>query len=444
MAPQLVEEPTITARMIARRTCPFDETVFEAFFHIAAVGCWKSVVEEMRQAFAEIDLQPKCCVLGSPEDLEWVRSLGFTVIYHSTDVHEYETPTLQRLWQWCGQNPQGAALYCHTKGASWPLSDIHVAWRRLMVAHVVSPCRRLLPRLQIADIIGVSWEDNPDYPHFCGNFWMARADWVNELDSPLHHRNADGPTFFSYSWDRMSSEMWIGSKGWHYVESVACRNFWLWTDSVLFDIDVPGSDYSELQRLKSRIESYGSDSLHHFGGIFEGGGRIQQNPREFARFLCFLQKQRPGGVEHYLEIGAAAGCSIRAIHDTVGISRATVIDRGEHPGFPLLRENTNAIANVELLEEDSHSEAARKFLDGKSFDLAGIDGDHSYAGVKHDWELTRPHLNSGALVWFHDTHRCEGVQSFLREISQDYEIVFATDMPCTGEHILGIRVVRVP
>jgi hypothetical protein len=438
----IANEPTITSRMAGRRKRPLDEGAFATFFHIAAIDCWKAVVFEMKQAFDKAGVKPKCCVLGAPDDLEWVRCQGLEVIHYSENVREYEAPTQRLLWEWCHANPQGAVLYCHTKGASMRLSDVHAAWRRLMIKAVVEPCMDLLTRLRIADMVGVCWEDNPDYPHFCGNFWLARADWINELGDPLEYQNAGGPSFFSHPWERMSSEMWLGSKPWHYVESLACRNASLWTDWLLFELDFPGSDCSRLRELRELIEGYGSDSLQLYGGSFEGGRRIQQNPREFARLLNFLSKSQNRTFDNYLEIGAGAGGSLKGIHDAVGFVRASVIDNGSCSGFDLLEENTSDIAGLDLFRGDSQSERAKSFLGGKTFDLIGIDGDHSYEGVCNDWKLARPHMKSGALVWFHDTNWSQGVQTLLDELSGEFELVFATDQPVVGDHTLGIRVLR--
>lgn len=55
---------------------------------------------------------------------------------------------------------------------------------------------------------------------------------------------------------------------------------------------------------------------------------------------------------------------------------------------------------VEILRKTS-GEAAKGW--DKKIDLIFIDGDHSYAGVKMDWELFLPHLSEFGVVVFHDT-----------------------------------------
>ena len=55
---------------------------------------------------------------------------------------------------------------------------------------------------------------------------------------------------------------------------------------------------------------------------------------------------------------------------------------------------------VEIVRQTSG--AAAKGWD-KKIDLIFIDGDHSYEGVKADWDLFLPHLNEFGVVVFHDT-----------------------------------------
>ncbi len=55
---------------------------------------------------------------------------------------------------------------------------------------------------------------------------------------------------------------------------------------------------------------------------------------------------------------------------------------------------------IEIIRETSERAAGRWML---PIDLLFIDGDHSYEGVKRDWELFSPHVSSFGIVIFHDT-----------------------------------------
>jgi len=68
-----------------------------------------------------------------------------------------------------------------------------------------------------------------------------------------------------------------------------------------------------------------------------------------------------------------------------------------------MRRNVRALdleKQVEIIRETSERAAARWML---PIDMLFIDGDHSYEGVKRDWELFSPHVSEFGIVVFHDT-----------------------------------------
>jgi hypothetical protein len=157
--------------------------------------------------------------------------------------------------------------------------------------------------------------------------------------------------------------------------------------------------------LKTLILVAGCDSVEMFGGTHEGGYHIQQDADELAGLVAALEGR---AINRYLQVGCAAGGTERFICEQLGVKEFSVIDIGKHPKFPVwLNHNKPALeARGVVVKEhigDSHDEAADAFLayQGK-FDLIGIDGDHSPAGVRMDWQLITPCLKPGTLVWFHD------------------------------------------
>lgn len=78
-------------------------------------------------------------------------------------------------------------------------------------------------------------------------------------------------------------------------------------------------------------------------------------------------------------------------------------DTGSVDSFAIIMENLQKAGvsqYVEILRQPS--DVAAQGWDQK-IDLIFIDGDHSYEGVKADWELFLPHLNEFGVVVFHDT-----------------------------------------
>ncbi|MEO1241795.1 MAG: class I SAM-dependent methyltransferase [Pseudomonadota bacterium] len=59
-------------------------------------------------------------------------------------------------------------------------------------------------------------------------------------------------------------------------------------------------------------------------------------------------------------------------------------------------------ADYEVISGFSHDPAIVSQLEGREFDLLLIDGDHSYEGVKKDYELYAPMVREGGIILFDD------------------------------------------
>lgn len=242
------------ARLAARRANPITPLPLAVFYHIACMNNWREVVGEQLclLGFAGL-VEANCCVLGTEGEANWCEDkaaeLGvkLKVAAVRNKLSLYEGPTLAALHSWALKNPLGSVLYFHTKGVSKPHDRHKIAWRRLMQRHVIADWRANLEKLAVADILGVSWQELRDFPHFCGNFWMARCDWLSHLDPPARYRRSRTPFVWAgQSWTRrMYAETWLGSKNYHHVESLVCRNGCLWEGPQVFSYDasIPGFAY---------------------------------------------------------------------------------------------------------------------------------------------------------------------------------------------------------
>ena len=67
-------------------------------------------------------------------------------------------------------------------------------------------------------------------------------------------------------------------------------------------------------------------------------------------------------------------------------------------------------------------------MNGEKLDFLFIDGDHTYEGVKKDFEMYSPLVRNGGIIAFHDIcphppeKKCE-VSKFWNEIKQRYKCV---------------------
>jgi len=138
-----------------------------------------------------------------------------------------------------------------------------------------------------------------------------------------------------------------------------------------------------------------------------------QKPEELQRLVELIQsREKPMNV---LEIGTERGgtlwlwCQLAHPH-----ARILSVDLPDGPfggGYPvedvpkLLTYSTNQ-QWIQLFRGDSHDplmlKSVKRFLNGKKIDLLFIDGDHTYEGVKQDWEMYSPFVAEGGIVVFHD------------------------------------------
>jgi cephalosporin hydroxylase len=105
--------------------------------------------------------------------------------------------------------------------------------------------------------------------------------------------------------------------------------------------------------------------------------------------------------------------------------------------------------NVTIIKEDSHSEISlqklKDTLKGEKLDFLFIDGDHTYEGVKQDFEMYSPFVKKGGYVGFHDIndrplHRSLNmyVHEFWNELPKENTITFNSKAVCMGIGIIKI------
>jgi hypothetical protein len=160
-----------------------------------------------------------------------------------------------------------------------------------------------------------------------------------------------------------------------------------------------------------------------------------QKPDEFFYLLHSLASEPP---EVVVEIGTAKGGSLYAFCQ-VAKDDALIVSI-DLPGGPFGGVLDNSTLGFEtfskpkqtlhLLSKDSHEkdtlERLEEILDGRKIDFLMIDGDHTYSGVKQDWEMYSPLVRPNGLIALHDIcfHKtmtsCQ-VDRFWLEIKDKYE-----------------------
>ena len=170
--------------------------------------------------------------------------------------------------------------------------------------------------------------------------------------------------------------------------------------------DISREDKSFFDETLKKIRKSGVSDLNYFKNDyeFEGGLLLQQNPYEYAALVTYLKKYNNFKV--YLEIGSASGGSCRFLNENFNFGRIISLDDGRHPQAAHQSENFRNFKNFIQFLGDSHSIDAVNFLQknlNEKIDIAFIDGDHGYEGVKQDLDLVLPFTKKGTLLIFHDT-----------------------------------------
>jgi cephalosporin hydroxylase len=178
-----------------------------------------------------------------------------------------------------------------------------------------------------------------------------------------------------------------------------------------------------------------------------------QRREELLELLRRVQALQP---QRLCEIGTSSGGTLYLL-TRVAPEIATIVSIDisipAHTGRARANLGRGA-QSVRSLEGDSHDPATverlRRELAGHPLDFLLIDGDHSYAGVKSDFELYAPLVRPGGLIALHDISPDSGepggpisgeVPRYWAELRETHETEEIIRAP-SGEG-LGIGLVRV-
>lgn len=157
-----------------------------------------------------------------------------------------------------------------------------------------------------------------------------------------------------------------------------------------------------------------------------------QNTREITD-LCNLLRER--GVKNIMEIGTDSGGTL-FLFSRIASSYARIVSVNLPYGTlnawcmkyrnVLYESFATRSQRISLLTANSHENSTlRKVtgaLGGEKLDFLFIDGDHSYEGVKQDFEMYSPLVKKGGIVGFHDITgvRNTTVGRYWRELKKGY------------------------
>jgi cephalosporin hydroxylase len=212
----------------------------------------------------------------------------------------------------------------------------------------------------------------------------------------------------------------------------------------------------QLVRLWLKLYSDSPKSLARFA-LSNPAIRPLQVQSEFEKFLEHLAILRPATV---LEIGTWRGGTLLPIC-RLSDDKATIISL-DLPGgtfgggsspmhLSTMKRFKKQDQQLHFIRDDSHKqevlERVQSILKGRQLDLLFLDGDHTYSGVRQDFEMYAPLVRKGGTVALHDivehspASGCR-VSNFWNELKlihfQNREIIEDTKQEWAGIGLISI------
>ncbi len=174
--------------------------------------------------------------------------------------------------------------------------------------------------------------------------------------------------------------------------------------------------YKNKEKIIQILKSFNltnPEEIFNFSWNFYGGLiRPMQIKEEFIELLKIFKEKNP---KYILEIGTANGGTLFC-YSKLAPDDATIISidlpegqfGGGYPEWktPIYQAFKKENQKLYLLKEDSHKqetlEKVKQILGSNQLDFLFIDGDHSYEGVKKDFEMYSPLVRKGGIIAFHN------------------------------------------
>jgi hypothetical protein len=164
------------------------------FMHCCAINNYKEIILEQVSKIFLSGLYHACervsiGVVGRYDEEFWKQlPKKFCVDYKSSNIKEYEFPTLNLVYDKCLKK-ECLVWYIHTKGVAVKTS-YRSFWRERMEKYVISgwkDCIRAMKKFN-GDTCGCKLGVNNfiTCTHYGGNFWWARSSYIRKKRSPMH------------------------------------------------------------------------------------------------------------------------------------------------------------------------------------------------------------------------------------------------------------------
>ncbi|MES2395658.1 MAG: class I SAM-dependent methyltransferase [Bacteroidota bacterium] len=191
-------------------------------------------------------------------------------------------------------------------------------------------------------------------------------------------------------------------------------------------------NYSKQELIDYLRHEAGSSNQDYFHAKKTGGLKLQQVPEEYAELLLALKGY---GAESYLSLGVGNGGSfaMECFFMQKSLTNAIEIDNLAY-GAQIGQNEKEILDFIEIarpfMNKDCNLQFYKQTTDvyfnqlskTAKFDVIFIDADHSYEGVKKDYDNSLNHINKGGLIIFHDVNSdaCPGIKRIWSDVKKQY------------------------
>jgi GR25 family glycosyltransferase involved in LPS biosynthesis len=319
------------------------------------------------------------------------------IINFSSNNELFEIPTIKLMWYFSNKYDNVNVLYLHTKGISYELGTNEYLkecindWINFMLYHLVNKFNISSHFLDNYDSIGVNlskYDANNNYkPHWSGNFWLSKSNYIKSLDinNLLNKYDAE---WFILSNNRCKY-FELANSGINHYE----KTYFIAKDE---NTILKNKNYKYLLNYIKNEYKYSSAWLGHL---------------EFSMWLVNLINPKiivELGVDYAHSTFALASetnenCILYAIDSFEGDNHA-----GIRKTYNIVLDTYNYLLSKKLLLNDNVKFLIGYFDDinknfNETIDILHIDGLHTYEAVKNDFYTWFPKTSDNAVVLFHDT-----------------------------------------
>ncbi|MBP7552159.1 MAG: class I SAM-dependent methyltransferase [Spirochaetes bacterium] len=180
-----------------------------------------------------------------------------------------------------------------------------------------------------------------------------------------------------------------------------------------------------IERIANKI-NYNTVKLLLKRKYFNNINRIPTHLAIQEKYLLYKLSSKTAGI--FVEIGSYIGASSCFISEGILSSKKEsklyCIDTWENQAmteglkdtYKEFNENTKKYSSIIIPIKDYSYNAIIFFIENNiKIDFLFIDGNHSYEGVKKDWDLYSPLLKPDSIVLFHDIGWADGVKKVIVE-----------------------------